>query len=242
MSCRSPIVVFEDVAVSYAAGRPPALAGIDLVVEHGERVALLGLNGSGKTTLLYAAVGLVTFTGSIEIDGAPLGEASVEEARRKTGFLFAVPEDQILFPRVIDDVAFSLRSRGASPAEAREQAERALTAMGAVGIEDRAPATLSHGQRLRVALAGALAAEPSILLLDEPSAGLDPPGRRELAAHLAGLPAAILLATHDLAFARAACDRFILLEEGRIALAGDRFDLIAERWAPGAGHPGATNG
>ena len=141
-----------------------------------------------------------------------------------------MPEDQILFPRVIDDVAFSLRSRGASPAEARERGRAALAAMGAPGIEDRPPGELSHGQRLRVALAGALVAEPAILLLDEPSAGLDPPGRRELAAHLATLPAAMLVATHDIEFARSACDRFVLLEEGRIAATGDCFEEVVGRW------------
>jgi cobalt/nickel transport system ATP-binding protein len=207
---------FRAVSVRYEPDDPPVLAEVTFAVAEGERVALLGLNGSGKTTLLTAAVGLAPHEGEITVAGLVAERRTFPRVRDRVGFLFNVPEDQLLFPKVEDDVAFGLLRRGASPEEARIGARRALDSLGIGRLADSPLHHLSHGQKQRVALAGALVGDPPLLLLDEPSAGLDPPGSRALARLLSSLPAAMLVATHDLDFARRLCARFLVLDAGRI--------------------------
>ena len=218
------------VTVRYEPGAQPVLRGVSLAVAPGERVALLGLNGSGKTTLLMAAAGLVRSEGEIRVCGAPLTRRTLRQIRLDLGFLFSVPGDQLLLPRVIDDVAFGLRQRGATSGEALTGAAALLAALGAGHLAQQPVHHLSHGQQKRVALAGALVASPPLLLLDEPSAGLDPPGKRELSEHLRRLPAAMLVATHDLAFAARLCSRYILLDGGEVAAEGEDLSEVARGW------------
>jgi cobalt/nickel transport system ATP-binding protein len=225
-----PTLLFHEVTVRYEPEDPPTLATVSFAMEPGERVALVGLNGSGKTTLLAAAVGLVPHEGEIQVAGERLTRQSLAGIRDRIGFLFNVPEDQLLFPRVSDDVAFGLLRRGVPAAEAAVRARRALGALGVEHLADSPVHHLSHGQKQRVALAGALAAEPSLLLLDEPSAGLDPPGKRALAAVLGGLEAAMVIATHDLDFAARLCTRFLMLDQGRIVFDGRDTDEVKRRW------------
>lgn len=209
-------LVCRNVFVRYREGCPDVVRDVSLSLAPGERVALLGLNGSGKTTLLSAAVGLLAFTGEIEVCGLRLSHATARAVRDQVGFLFGVPDDQLLFPNVLDDVAFSLERRGIARKEARD---RALTVMARLGIGDLgacSPHMLSQGQRQRVALAGALVSAPPLLLLDEPSASLDPVGKGELAKLIDAQGAALLIATHDLDFARRVCRRFVVLDKGTI--------------------------
>jgi cobalt/nickel transport system ATP-binding protein len=213
-----------------AAGRAPAIDRLSLELREGERAALVGLNGSGKTTLLLAVAGLVPHEGVVEVGGVRLSRKSMAAIRARIGMVFAVPEDQLLFPRVRDDVAWGLVRRGHSPAEAAEQARGILAELGAGHLAEQPLHALSHGQKQRVALAGALVARPRLLLLDEPSAGLDPPARRALARTLAATPAAMLVATHDLDLAALFCSRFLLLENGRIAADVSDPGSIVERW------------
>lgn len=218
---------FDGVTVRYSPDRPPALNELSLLVEAGERVALLGANGSGKTTLLMAPVGLVPFAGRIHVAGLRLDPARPEPVRQRIGMLFSTPDDQLLFPRVLDDVAFTLRRRGEDASAAEALARAALIGLEAEHLADSSPYRLSRGERLRAALAGTLVADPPLLLLDEPSSGLDPAGRRLLAAQLNGLPSAMLIATHDIEFAQRCCQRFILLHAGRILRKGTDFATVA---------------
>jgi cobalt/nickel transport system ATP-binding protein len=227
----APALSYRGVTVRYGPEREPALVRVSLDVADGERVALLGLNGSGKTTLLLTAGGLLPHEGTVEIGGLPLGSDTLAEVRRRVGFLFNVPEDQLLFPRVLDDVAFGLIRQAVSPAVAAAEARRALAEMGVEGLAEASLHQLSHGEKQRVALAGALVTRPALLLLDEPSAGVDPPGRTSLAALLSGLEAAVLVATHDLEFAARVCSRFVLLDRGRVLVDGPDLDDVCRRWA-----------
>jgi len=220
-------LAFRDVGVRYAGSDRPALTACTFDVAAGERVALLGNNGSGKTTILLAAVALVPHTGSIIVCGARLDFDDPAHARRCTGLLFSSPEDQLLFPRVLDDVAFSLTSRGVPDDVAEARALAALERLDADALADRSPYRLSRGQRLRAALAGTLVTEPQLLLLDEPTSGLDPAGRRLLLAHLNTLTSAMLIATHDLEFARRCCHRYVLMDDGQVAGSGTNFDDVA---------------
>jgi cobalt/nickel transport system ATP-binding protein len=226
----NPALQIEALRAGYSAG-VEALRGIQLEVGAGQRVALVGLNGSGKTTLLLAAAGLIPHSGSIHVAGEALTPASANRVRRQVGVVFSVPEDQLLFPQVLEDVAFGLVNRGVAIPEAKRRAEHALEQLDALELADRSPYELSHGERLRVALAGAIVTEPAILLLDEPTAGLDPPTKRRFGNLLTELPSAMLIATHDLEFARLCCHEFVLLERGRLRRRAPIADGLDALWA-----------
>jgi energy-coupling factor transporter ATP-binding protein EcfA2 len=117
---------FKSVSIRYPRRQTDTISNISFTIYPGEKAALLGLNGSGKTSLLLAAVGLIPFSGSIIVDGIPLEERNFQKVRERTGFLFNIPEDQILFPRVLDDVSYGLIRKGVAPLEAREKACRYL--------------------------------------------------------------------------------------------------------------------
>ncbi len=212
---------------------PPVLQGVSFSLAVGEKAALVGLNGSGKTTLLLAAVGLLPFSGAIRVAGTPLTPRTAAQLRRGVGFLFNVPEDQLVFPDAVEDTALAVLQRGEPRDGALDRARAMLAALGVGEAMDTPVAELSHGQKQRVALAGALVARPPLLLLDEPSAGLDPPGKLELARLLASLDAAMLIATHDVQFAARICRRFLLLEGGFIAYDGGDAKEPLRRWGVG---------
>ncbi len=224
------VLVFQDVSVRYHGSWKPALDHCSFSIMEGEKVALLGLNGSGKSTLLLASVGMVPFSGTILVDGEELLPSSVKKLRRKIGFLFPVPHEQILLPVVVEDVAFTASCRGYPKEESLKMAKEALRKVGAEDLEMASPYELSNGQRLRVALAGAMVPLPRILLLDEPTGGLDPRGRAQLARLIRELPCAVLAATHDLPFAKKALQRFLFLEEGRLTREGTDFHEIEKLW------------
>lgn len=226
----SPALLFRDVSIRYDSASPRVVSGASFSIAPGERVALVGLNGAGKTTLLMAVAGLVPHEGTIQVGETVVSRSTLPEIRERIGFLFNVPEDQLLFPTVIDDASFGLLRQGIPPAEASLRARSLLAALGADGLAEMPVHRLSHGQKLRVALAGALVTNPPLLLLDEPSAGLDPPGRRELGNHLRQLPAALLIATHDLDFAERLCTRYIRLEPGRLLGEGVDFSELRRKW------------
>ncbi|HON10346.1 MAG TPA: ABC transporter ATP-binding protein [Chitinispirillaceae bacterium] len=207
---------FKSVSIRYPRRQTDTISNISFTIYPGEKAALLGLNGSGKTSLLLAAVGLIPFSGSIIVDGIPLEERNFQKVRERTGFLFNIPEDQILFPRVLDDVSYGLIRKGVAPLEAREKALSVLEMLGIDETAELSPYQLSHGQRQRIALAGALVTNPSLLLLDEPSSALDPPGRLSLAEILQKIDSSILLATHDIEFASRICSRFLVIKDREI--------------------------
>ena len=211
------VLRMNGVSIRYDANGPAVLQDVSLCVRRGERVALVGLNGSGKTSLLLAIVGLVHHDGNVEVRGEPVSPSRLKQVRGNVGYVFNVPEDQLLLPTVIDDVAFGLVQRGVDKVRARQHAQTWLDRLGIGHLADAAVYRLSHGQKQRVALAGALVIEPCLVLLDEPSAALDPPSRRALATVLTSLDAAMVIATHDMDFAERVCTKFVLLDGGDIA-------------------------
>src|SRR6185369_3017699 len=143
----------------------------------------------------------------IWISGQPLVHSNLERVRQQVGLLFQDPDDQLISATVFEDVAFGPRQLGKSGAELSELVERCLTMVGLQGFENREPHRLSHGEKRRVCLAGVLACEPDVLVLDEPTSDLDPRGRREFKALVRNLPGAKLIATHDLELAVELCSR-----------------------------------
>lgn len=209
----------------YADGTQ-ALDGVDFHLDQGECVALLGPNGSGKTTFVLHLNGLLEGEGSIEVCGMPVKRGTFDQIRTKVGLVFQDSDEQLFMPTVIEDVAFGPLNRGLSPDKAIERAHRALAQTGMSGAIDKAPYHLSSGEKRRVAIAGVLAMEPEILVLDEPTTSLDPPGQRDLIKLLRTLPQSKILVTHDVSFAKALADRAVFFEHGRVAGDGPISEIV----------------
>ncbi len=205
-----------------------ALAGVDLVVEPSERVAILGPNGSGKTTLALHLIGaLDRQAGAVTVAGLDVGGATLPEVRRRVGFVFQDPDDQLLLPTVAADVAFGPSNLGLPDADITARVRAALDVVGLTDLADRAPQHLSLGERRRAALAGVLAVDPEVLVLDEPSANLDPRSRRDLVEIVRGLDVTTLVVTHDLSLALELCPRAVVLDNGVVAADGPTRLLLA---------------
>ncbi|MGL4177091.1 MAG: energy-coupling factor ABC transporter ATP-binding protein [Dermatophilaceae bacterium] len=223
-----PVIDVRGVAYHYPGGHQ-ALHGVDLHVHPGERVALLGPNGAGKTTLVLHLNGiLIPERGSVTVSGIPVARENLLEVRRRVGIVFQDPDDQLFMPTVRDDVAFGPANLGLRGAELDARVAEALAAVGVADLADRAPHHLSFGQRRRVAIATVLAMRPDVLVLDEPSANLDPASRRELADILRGLAVTIVLVTHDLPYALQLCGRAVVLSAGTVAADGPTRDVLGD--------------
>jgi energy-coupling factor transporter ATP-binding protein EcfA2 len=203
-----------------------ALKGVDFQLDAGETVAVLGANGSGKTTFLLHLLGLLLGEGEVRIRGVRVEKKSLKTIRTKIGVLFQDSDDQLFMPTVEEDVSFGPLNMGLAPEEARQRARQALEMAGMEQEAARAPYHLSAGQKRRVALAGVLAMDPEIILLDEHAPFLDPPSRAALTTILAGLPQAKLIVTHDIDLARELATRAVFFEDGRLAADGDLEEIV----------------
>ncbi|WP_321474467.1 ABC transporter ATP-binding protein [uncultured Paludibaculum sp.] len=209
-----------------------ALRGVDFRLEAGQSMALLGPNGSGKTTFLLHLNGVLRGEGELKVCGLPVEPRHYVAIRRKVGFLFQDPEDQLFLPSILEDVCFGPLQTGLKQAEAEARAKAVLEQVGIRGGWDRPPYHLSGGEKQRVALAGILAVQPEILVLDEPTTHLDPPARRHLLELLQSLPQAKLVVTHDTAFARALCPRASFFEQGQVLAEGPTDEIVQRfNWA-----------
>jgi cobalt/nickel transport system ATP-binding protein len=200
------------------------LDGVDLSVTEGERVAVLGPNGAGKTTLMLHLNGLLAGDGALDVGGI----RDVRELRAAVGLVFQDPDDQLFMPTVGEDVAFGPLNLGLTRDEVTARVRVALAAVRMSHVEDRAPHQLSLGQRRRVAIATVLAMRPRLLVLDEPSANLDPRARRELLEVLDSFDRTMLVVTHDLPFAARLCERAVILSGGRVAADGPCAEILAD--------------
>ncbi len=224
-----------------------ALAGVAIEIAPGERVALVGPNGAGKSTLLLHLAGLLPERAgyrhrhsgndvvhrhdagpAIAIDGIPVTRRSLANVRRRVGLVFSDPDDQIIGLTVREEIECGPRARGWSEADIAAVAGDVLASVGLAGLERRSPHHLSAGEKKRVCIAAVLACRPGLLLLDEPSSGLDPRGRREMGDLLSGLPATQIVATHDLEFARRLCPRAVILDRGAIVAQGETAAVLSD--------------
>lgn len=220
-----PALSARGIEFSFADGRE-VLRGVSLDVERGECVGLIGPNGAGKTTLLHILTGLLAPTrGTRTVTGKEFTGAE-RDLRRRLGLVLQQTEDQLFSPTVRDDVAFGPINFGATPDEVARAVRSSLRLVGLEDYEDRISHHLSSGERRRVALASVLSYEPDVLILDEPTSDLDPGGRRDLTRLLRSTEQAKLVASHDMELILRACDRVLLLVDGRIHV-----DLPPERIA-----------
>jgi energy-coupling factor transporter ATP-binding protein EcfA2 len=224
-----PALLFERVSFSYPEG-PPVLHAIDLSVPAGQFVALVGANGSGKTTLAKHIIGLLRPEGGrVRVGGQDTASRSVAELARQVGYLFQHPERQIFASTIWDEVAFGPRNLGLDADAVKERVEAALDRFELTGLAQAAPAVLSYALRRLVTLASVAAMDPAILVLDEPTVGLDAPGWATTLAwcrevHRAGRT--VLLITHDMEVA-AQAERVVVLERGRVIGDGAPAEIFA---------------
>lgn len=222
-----PAIQIEDLSFSYPDGRQ-ALQDICLEIDAGKKVAAVGPNGAGKSTLLLHLNGILHGEGSVRVSGLEVNGKNARAVRARVGLVFQDPDDQLFCTTVLEDVAFGPLHLGLPPDEVRRRAASALEAVSMAGHEGRMPHHLSLGERKRVAIATALAMEPEILVLDEPSAGLDPRARRSLIAILRALPQTMLVASHDMRLVWELCPRTVILDDGQIVADGATVDLLRD--------------
>ena len=223
-----PPVEARDVAYVYPDGHP-ALNGVSFVIHHGESVAIIGGNGAGKSTLLRHLNGvLLPTSGQVRIGDFSVNRDTLAEVRRMVGMIFQDSDDQLFMPTVFDDVAFGLGHQGLPASDMAQRVEQALTTVGAWHLRERPPYRLSGGEKRAVAIAGVLAMRPSILVMDEPSSGLDPAARRRLIRLLTGFEQTKVIATHDLDLVLDLCSRVLVMNQGVIEADGSPTDIFAD--------------
>ncbi len=223
------IVKVSDLYYTYPDGIE-SLRGISFELYRGEKVALVGPNGAGKSTLLTTLIGIrIPRAGEVEIMNTVMTLKTRRELRRKVGLVFQDPDDQLFCPTVFDDVAFAPLNMGIDEKDIYEHVDAALKKVDLQGFEKRSSFHLSFGERKRVAFATVLAYSPEVLLIDEPSANLDPQHRRQVIKLLQALQQTMLIATHDLDLALELCERCLVINKGRIVAAGATGTILSDR-------------
>ncbi|MHB1127819.1 MAG: energy-coupling factor ABC transporter ATP-binding protein [Bacillota bacterium] len=220
----------ENIYFTYPEGTQ-ALQGVSLDMEKGEFAALLGPNGCGKTTLFQNLNGLLKpGSGEVRLHGQSLKNKKVEEIFPRIGLVFQDPNDQLFAPTVYEEVSFAPSNQGLSRIVTEERVRRALEALDAWELRAKRINTLSYGQKKRICIAGVLAMEPEVLLLDEPSAGLDPQGSHNLIEILMTYRQAtgcsILISTHDVELVAGYCSRAWVMNQGRVVATGSPGDIF----------------
>ncbi len=223
--CNATALDLKDVGYAYPDGRV-ALRDINLSVAVGETLAVVGPNGAGKSTLLMTLNGLYEPTGTIIVQDLPLIKKNLAEIRRLVGIVFQDPDDQLFMPTVFEDVAFGPVNMGLDEHEVVHAVEYALAMVGLEGFGNRLSHHLSFGEKKLVSMASVLAMDPKILVMDEPTANLDPRAKRHLAGILKELPQTLILATHDMNIAYDLADRVAIVYQSELVDVGPADDIL----------------
>lgn len=224
---KTPTLDLEDVGYSYPDGRV-ALSDINLSVAPGERLVIVGPNGAGKSTLLMTLNGLCKPTGKLTVSGLPLVKANLPEIRRLVGLVFQDPDDQLFMPTVFEDVAFGPVNMGLNEHEVVHAVEYALALVGMQDFAERLSHHLSFGEKKLVSMASVLAMDPKILVMDEPTANLDPRAKRHLVAILKELPQTLVVSTHDMNVAYELADRVAVVYKSRLVALGPAGEILTD--------------
>ena len=222
-----PTLAVKNLHFTYPDGRQ-ALHSVSLQINHGEKVALVGPNGAGKSTLMLHLNGILMGEGEIQVADLPVEKSNLPLIRAKVGLVFQSPDDQLFSPTVFEDVAFGPLHMGLPEAQVRARVNEALKQVGMQDYADRLSHHLSVGEKKRIAIATVLSMKPEILILDEPSAGLDPRARRGLINLLHELPLTMLVSTHDMLLVQELFPRTVIMDEGRIVADGATENLMED--------------
>ena len=221
------VVTVDDLHFSYPDGHL-ALRGVSLKLCPGDKVALVGPNGAGKSTLMLHLNGILDGRGAIEVGGIRLTRDNLPVVRAMVGLVFQNPDDQLFSPTVFEDVAFGPLHMGLPEADVITRVDSALEAVRMSSYRDRLSHHLSVGEKKRIAIATVLSMEPKILILDEPSAGLDPRARRTLINLLRELPITMLVSTHDMKLVQELFPRTIVMDDGYIVADGKTNEILED--------------
>ncbi|MDI6788595.1 MAG: ABC transporter ATP-binding protein [Planctomycetota bacterium] len=230
------IIEIKDLTFAYPGGTP-VLNNINLEVSEGESVGFIGPNGAGKSTLLLHLNGTLqgrnqsrlegqSKNNALTIAGMGVNHTNIKTIRQKVGLVFQDPDDQLFMPTVFDDIAFGLINLGLKESQITESVNSVLSRFGLQGYEQKSPHHLSLGEKKKIALAGILVMNPEILVLDEPTANLDPRGRREFMELILNIPATKVIASHDLDMISRTTHRAVVMNKGKIITIGHTADII----------------
>lgn len=221
-------IQFKELHYRYPDGNE-ALKGINLSINSGESIGLVGANGAGKSTILMQLTGILLPTkGGVYIEDVLINKKNLPQIRKKIGYVFQNPEDQLFMTSVYDDVAFGPRNYKLDEKEVNEKVISALNKVGIETLSSRAPHRLSGGQKHLAAIATALSMEPKILIMDEPTAALDPKARRRVINLLNSFNHTKIIATHDLDMVLDTCERTIVIKDGKVAFDGKSKDILTD--------------
>ena len=222
------MVDIKNATLIYQGGKR-ALDAVSLNLSEGDTCAVLGANGAGKSSLLWAIMGLLELSGGeILLDGVKVCKENAKKVRSIASLVFQNSDDQLFFPSVVEDVSFGLINSGLNEAEAEMRCDELLGRFGISHLKYRQNQHLSDGEKKKVAICTSLACSPKILLLDEPSALLDPRSKREMSEIVKSLEATVILTTHDIDFARSCCKYCLILKEGRREAFGEACKLLSD--------------
>ena len=206
------------------------IQNITFQIANNTKIGLLGANGAGKTTFALVLLGLLKpYDGFLSVLELEVISKNLDEIRRRVGLLFQEPDNQMFMPTLIEDVALGLLQRGFSKQSAESKAMELLNYFRLGYLASKYPGHLSLGQKRLVALAGVLAAEPDLLILDEPTSQLDARGKRLLIAHLEALPQSMLIISHDINMIKSLCNRVILFDKGKVVAQEETSILLNEQ-------------
>jgi cobalt/nickel transport system ATP-binding protein len=221
------VLAVRDLHFSYHDGHS-ALRGVSFSMCAGDKVALVGPNGAGKSTLMLHLNGILTGRGDVTVGDKRITRDNLPAVRAMVGLVFQNPDDQLFSPSVFEDVAFGPLHMGLAKEEVEKRVTAALEAVRMSAYRDRLSHHLSVGEKKRIAIATVLSMEPQILVLDEPSAGLDPRARRTLINLLRDLPITMLVSTHDMKLVEELFPRTIVMDEGLIVADGKTKEILAD--------------
>lgn len=222
------MIEFQNVSFSYERGRP-VLRDLSFSIGDGECVGLIGANGAGKSTVMKLLLGLLTGEGTILVDGVAVKKDTLAQIRRKLGFVLQDSDNQMFMPTVYEDMIFGPLNYGLSREETDKRVDAVLERLGLQELKHRHNHRISGGEKRMAAIATILAMEPEAMLMDEPTAALDPYNRRIVIHTIRSLPQTKLITSHDLDMILDTCSRVILLSEGRIAADGPAEEILRDR-------------
>ena len=222
------MIEFKDVSFQYGSDRK-VIDHISFHIEKGESVGLIGANGAGKSTLMKLLLGILEGEGEIRISDIPVNRKNLSQIRKICGFVLQNADDQMFMPTVYEDMIFGPKNYGLSKEETDKKIDEVLQLLGIQDLKHRYNHKLSGGEKRMTAIATVLAMEPEVLLMDEPSAALDPYNRRMVINIIKQLPQTKIITSHDLDMILDTCDRVILLGNGKVVADGECREILANR-------------